>query len=306
MREQAMKNVPQKNEAAQKELRRRVIRNVIIYLALAVYTVFLFFPFLITVITSFTSKQAMADATGFVWFPKPTIEGYKVLFTVDPNKINGVPSLLVGFFNTMWQAILPTVCGLAVSGLAAYAYAKYDFPGKNKFFAGNLLLMTIPLSAGMAGYLFYAGIGWTTGGASVLPLIIPGLFGSAGTIFFIYPYIKALPNGVVEAAKMDGMGFFGIFFRIILPLAKPVFLAQFLFGFVGSYNNYSGALLYLVSQKQLWPLQLALQQITEYIGTRYTNAQCAAAIISMVPLLILYALVQKFFIEGITAGSVKE
>ena len=101
------------------------------------------------------------------------------------------------------------------------------------------------------------------------------------------------------------LGFFGIFFHIILPLAKPVFLAQFLFGFVGCYNNYSGALLYLMSQKQLWPLQLALQQITEFIGTRYTNAQCAAALISMLPLLILYAFVQKFFIEGITSGSVK-
>lgn len=60
-----------------------------------------------------------------------------------------------------------------------------------------------------------------------------------------------------------------------------------------------------MSQKQLWPLQLALQQITEFIGTRYTNAQCAAALISMLPLLILYAFVQKFFIEGITSGSVK-
>lgn len=306
MKEQAIGQVPQKNEAAQKEFRRRIIKNVVIYLALALYSVFLFFPFLIVIITSFTSRQALMDATGFVWFPQPTGEGYKILFTNDPNAVNGIPSLLVGFFNTMWQSIVPTVCGLTVSGLAAYAYAKYDFPGKNKFFAGNLILMTIPLSAGMAGYLFYAALGWTTGGASVLPLIIPGLFGSAGTIFFIYPYIKALPDGVVEAAKIDGMGFFGIFFRIILPLAKPVFLAQFLFGFVGSYNNYSGALLYLMSEKPLWTLQLALQQITQYIGTRYTNAQCAAALISMIPLLILYAFVQKFFITGITAGSVKE
>lgn len=306
MREHAIKNIPQKNEMAQKEFRRKVIRNIVIYVALALYTIFLFFPFLIVIITSFTTRQELADATGFVWFPKASIEGYRILFTNDPNMVNGIPSLLIGFFNTMWQSILPTVCGLAVSGLAAYAYAKYDFPGKNKFFAGNLLMMTIPLSAGMAGYLFYAGIGWTTGGASVLPLIIPGMFGSAGTIFFIYPYIKALPNGVVEAAKIDGMGFFGIFFRIILPLAKPVFLAQFLFGFVGSYNNYSGALLYLMSEKPLWTLQLALQQITKHIGTRYTNAQCAAALISMIPLLFLYAFVQKFFIEGITAGSVKE
>ena len=306
MKEQSAVRALRKNEAAQREFRRKIIRNVAIYAALALYTFLLFFPFLITVITSFTSRQEMMDATGFVWFPKFSGEGYKILFTVDPNKVNGVPSLLIGFFNTMWQSIVPTVGGLTVSGLAAYAYAKYDFPGKNKFFTANLIVMTIPLSAGMAGYLFYAAIGWTTGGASVLPMIVPALFGSAGTIFFIYPYIKALPDGVVEAAKIDGMGFFGIFFRIILPLAKPVFLAQFLFGFVGNYNNYAGALLYLVSQKQLWPLQLALQQITEYIGTRYTNAQCAAALMSMIPLLLLYAFIQKFFIEGITAGSVKE
>ena len=78
----------------------------------------------------------MADATGFVWIPQGSLEGYRILFTNDPNAVNGIPSLLIGFFNTMWQAILPTVCGLAVSGLAAYAYAKYDFPGKDKFFAG--------------------------------------------------------------------------------------------------------------------------------------------------------------------------
>lgn len=305
MRTQTVKHNLSKNDVVQKEFRQKILKNVIIYLGLAVYTVFLFFPFLIVIITSFTTRQELAEATGFVWFPKGSLEGYRILFTNDPNAVDGVSSLMIGFFNTMWQAILPTVCGLTVSGLAAYAYAKYDFPGKSKFFAGNLLLMTIPLSAGMAGYLFYAEIGWTTGTASVLPLIIPGLFGSAGTIFFIYPYIKALPDGVVEAAKIDGMGFFGIFFKIILPLAKPVFLAQFLFGFVGCYNNYSGALLYLMSQKQLWPLQLALQQITAYIGERYTNAQCAAALISMLPLLILYAFVQKFFIEGITSGSVK-
>lgn len=233
MRAQIANYTLSKNDAAQKEFRRKILRNIIVYLSLALYTVFLFFPFLIVIITSFTTRQELADATGFVWIPQGSLEGYRILFTNDPNAVNGIPSLLIGFFNTMWQAILPTVCGLAVSGLAAYAYAKYDFPGKNKFFAGNLLLMTIPLSAGMASYLFYAGIGWTMGTASVLPLIIPGLFGSAGTIFFIYPYIKALPDGVVEAAKIDGMGFFGIFFHIILPLAKPVFLAQFLFGFVG-------------------------------------------------------------------------
>ena len=111
----------------------------------------------------------------------------------------------------------------------------------------------------------------------------------------------------MEAAKIDGMGFFGIFFKIVLPLSTPIFLSQFLFAFVGGYNNYSGALIYLANQKQLWTLQLALNQLVSYItgAGGYNNVACAAALMSMLPLLILYAFVQKFFIEGITVGSVK-
>ena len=279
-----------------------------IYFGLIAYFLLLFLPFMVIILTSFTSDAEIASTTGFVWFPSELSgEGYRMVFEFDPNKTNGVPSLLLGFINTMWQTLLPSVVGLMISGLAAYAYAKYDFPGKSKFFASIIFMMTIPVSAGITGYLFFAQLGWTTGGASVLPLIIPGLFGSAGTIFFIYPYLKALPDGVLEAAKIDGMGFFGIFFKIVLPLSTPIFLSQFLFAFVGGYNNYSGALIYLANQKQLWTLQLALNQLVSYItgAGGYNNVACAAALMSMLPLLILYAFVQKFFIEGITVGSVK-
>lgn len=279
----------------------------LVYVGLIVYSVWLFFPFLIIVISSFTSDLEMMNSLDFVWLPKWSVEGYKLVFEFDPNKVFGIPSLLIGFFNTMWQTLLTVCVGLFMSGLAAYAYAKWDFPGKNKLFAVNLLFMTIPVSAGMSSYLFYSAIGWTSGNASVLPLIVPGLFGSAGVIFFMYPYIKAVPDGVVEAARIDGMSFFGIYVRIIFPLAKPVFLAQFLFGFVGNYNNYTNALIYLLGSKNLWTLQIALQQIVSYItkGGGYSNAQCAATLMSMAPLLLLYVFVQKYFIEGVTAGSVK-
>lgn len=277
------------------------------YFGLILYFVFLFLPFLVVIITSFTADAEIANSKGFVWFPTPSGEGYQMVFEFDPNKVNGVPSLLIGFLNTMWQTLLPTVTGLLVSGLAAYAYAKYDFPGKSKFFASIILMMTVPVSAGITGYLFYGMLGWTRGGASVLPLIVPGLFGSAGTIFFIYPYLKALPDGVLEAAKIDGMGFFGIFFRIVFPLSMPVFLSQFLFGFVGGYNNYSGALVYLANQRELWTLQLALNQLVSYItgAGGYDNVACAAALMALVPLVILYCFLQKYFIEGVTVGSVK-
>lgn len=279
-----------------------------VYAGLLFYTICLVFPFLVIIITSFTTDYELMTTTDFVWLPDPvSIEGYQILFDNDPNAVNGIPSLLVGFFNTMWQTLIPVIVGLAVSGLAAYAYAKYSFPGKNKFFSANILLMTIPVTAGTVGYLFYDAIGWTSGGASVLPLIVPKLFGSASTIFFIYPYVKGVPTGVIDAAKIDGMGFFSIFFKIVFPLSMPVFLAQFLFGFVTGYNNYSSALIYLASERELWTLQLALQQLITYItgSGGYNNAACAATLMSMLPLIVLYCFVQKFFIEGITVGSVK-
>ena len=286
----------------------RIGAKIAVYAGLLLYTVFLVFPFLVVIITSFTTDYQLMISTDFVWLPDPiSLEGYQILFENDPNAVNGIPSLLVGFFNTMWQTLIPVIAGLAVSGLAAYAYAKYSFPGKSKFFSANILLMTIPVTAGTVGYLFYDAIGWTSGGAAVLPLIVPKLFGSASTIFFIYPYVKSVPTGVIDAAKIDGMGFFSIFFRIVFPLSMPVFLAQFLFGFVSGYNNYSSALIYLASERDLWTLQLALQQLITYItgSGGYNNAACAATLMSMLPLIVLYCFVQKFFIEGIAVGSVK-
>lgn len=282
--------------------------QIVVWAGVLLYFVWIFAPFLVVILTSFTTEMQLVSSKQFVWRPDPfSVEGYKVLFELDPNKVNGIPSLFIGFFNTFCQTLIPTVCGLIVSGLAAFCYAKYDFPGKSKFFAANLVLMTIPLSAGFADYLFYNAIGWTQGSASVLPLIIPKMFGGATTIFFIYPYIKALPSSIIEAAKIDGMGFFGIFFRIVFPLSLPVFLSQFLFLFVTGYNNYSGALIYLMNEKSLWTLQLALNQVVSYIvgPGGYENAQCAAALIALLPLIVLYCFVQKFFIQGITAGSVK-
>lgn len=286
---------------------KKILTKIGIYFGLVLYFMFLFLPFLVVILTSITADAQISNSKGFVWFPTPSGEGYRMVFEYDPNKVNGVPSLLIGFLNTMWQTLLPSVVGLLVSGFAAYAYAKYDFPGKSKFFASIILMMTVPVSAGITGYLFYGMLGWTRGSASVLPLIVPGLFGSAGTIFFIYPYLKALPDGVLEAAKIDGMGFFGIFFRIVFPLSLPVFLSQFLFAFVGGYNNYSGALVYLANQNQLWTLQLALNQLVAYItgAGGYDNVACAAAIMALAPLIVLYCFVQKYFIDGVTVGSVK-
>ncbi len=120
---------------------------------------------------------------------------------------------------------------------------------------------------------------------------------------------SAISNEILEAAKIDGANDFIIFLGMILPLAKPAIISQFLFGFVGGYNNYASALMYLYRDKSMWSLQLAVSELVT-IGSQseggYVNMQCAASIAALLPLLALYVGVQKYFIEGITIGGGKE
>lgn len=286
--------------------------KLITYFMLTLYLIILFAPFVIIIFTSFTSDAELTIRDGFRLLPQDwTIEGYELVFKFDPNVINGIPSLLIGFLNTMWQTLIPLCGGLFVSALSAYIFSKFRFPGRNALFLATVLTMMLPMGAfGFVGYLFYMKIGWVGGARGVLPLIIPGLFGSAGTVFFLRAYFdSALSNEVLEAAKIDGASSMHIFIAIVLPLAKPAMIAQFLFGFVGSYNSYAGALMYLYRSKELWNLQLALSELIGTLqqeGGGYANAQCAAALVAILPLVLLYTGVQKYFIEGINIGGGKE
>ena len=290
--------------------RRIPVAKIVTYLVMILYTLVLFVPFLVIICTSFTSDYELG-AYEFHLFPYEwSGEGYELIFTLDPNAVNGVPSLLIGFFNTMWQTLVPTCVSLFVSALVAFVYSKFRFPGRKAFFLANVFTMMLPLGAfGFVGYLFYVNIGWVGGARGLLPLIIPGLFGSAGTIFFLRTYFDSgLSNEVIEAAKLDGANTVQLFLSIALPLVKPAILAQFLFAFVGGYNSYSAQLMYLYNDKSLWNLQLALSELTGMLseGNGYNNARCAASFISMLPLIILYISMQKYFIVGINIGGGKE
>lgn len=294
-----MKRV-QKKEGAPTHNR---VGRIVLYAILILYAVCIVFPFLIVLVVSFTKDVDFAQ-NGFKWFPDFSLEGYQMLF--DPE--NGLLDMLFsGFINSLWQTLIPVVGGLFVSGMAAFAYAKWEFPGKDKLFAVCVVLMTVPLSAGLASYLFYNAIGWTKGSAAVLPIIIPGLFGSMTTIFLMYPYIKAVPSGIVEAARIDGMSFLPIYVKIIAPLSAPIFISQFLFGFVGGYNNYSSALLFLFGNEKLWTVQLALNQLILGLSESgsWFNVKCAGALIAILPIILLFIFSQKYFMDDMSVGAVK-
>ena len=292
------------------------VAKILAYVVLILYIAFLFLPFLIVLCTAFKTDAEiveMGKTNGYTLFPKAwSLEGFQMAMSTSSeyNAINGVPSLIIGFFNSLWQTLIPLVGGLFVSAFAAFMYSKYRFPGRKTLFMITVTTMMLPLGAfGFVSYLFYASIGWV-GSKGVLAVLIPGLFGGAGTIFFLRSYFdSAISNEILEAAKIDGASDFKIFFMMILPLAKPAIISQFLFGFVGGYNNYASALMYLYRDKSMWNLQLALSELVK-IGSQseggYVNMQCAASIMALLPLVALYVGVQKYFIEGITIGGGKE
>lgn len=283
--------------------------KILVVLLLILYAAFLFFPIITILITSFTSTEELASTIDFIWWPENfTFDAYKAIFEYDfYADLTGMPGLILGFVNTMWLTLIPLVIGLVVSGFSAYAFSKMNFPFKEQLFRFSVIIRSIPLGAfSVISYVFFSAIGWT-GEKGFLPLLIPGMLGSLGTVFFLRLFFDGIPDSLIEAATLDGAGFFQCFTKIMLPLAKPAFIAQFIFGFVAGYNSYLAPQLYLQDQPQFVTLQLYLSQIRElFPGLGSENIHMAAAILGMLPLVIIYCCLQKYFIEGVSEGGVKE
>lgn len=285
------------------------VAKLLIYLVMLVYTVFLFFPIITVLITSFVPSEELAVSRQFIWWPEnANLDSYLAIFTYDSYiDTVGMPGLVLGFINTMWLTLVPLLIGLMTAGLSAFAFSKFDFPFKERLFRFSVIIRMIPLGAfGVISYVFYSNIGWT-GENGFLPLLIPGMFGGIGTMFFLRLFFDGIPDSLIEAARLDGAGFFQTFFKVMLPLAKPAFISQFIFGFVGGYNSYLSPMLYLQNQPKFVTLQLYLSEIRLlFPNAGSENIHSAAAILGMLPLIVIYCFMQRYFIEGITVGGVKE
>ena len=251
-----------------------VVFRVIAYAFFILFSLCILLPFYIMLKNSLTSEAENLMSMKFSWFPQmgATADAYSTVLFSDELELYGI-SILKGFFNTLWQTVPTILIGLFVSGLAAFAYSKLRIPGKEKYFMFMLATMMIPGAVlTMPAYVFYDTIGWSN---TVLPIIIPGMFGGATAIFFLRQFFRGIPSDLLDAAKLDGLGFMGQYTRIMIPLAKPAFISQFIFGFIGGYNNYMGPLLYINGQTELYPLQMAL---TLYRDIYASDAAMVAAL----------------------------
>ena len=282
-----------------KEKRRReLLRKLVIYCGLGLFALFVLFPFAIMLVSSFKYKEETIGA--FTWWPKMgmTLRGYVNAF----EKVASSTSIIEGFFNTLWIIIPPTVIGLMTSTLSAYAFAKMRFRGKEVMFGLLIATMMVPSIVTLVpSYIIWDYLGITVT-APFVPLMIPGMFGAAACVFFMRQSINAIPDSVIEASRIDGIGPFGCFVKIVLPLIKPSLLAQGVLGFVGGYNDYFGPLIYLKSDYQT--LQIAVSVFSDRYSGDWPSI-LAANIVAIIPTILIYIFVQRYFIEGITAGSEK-
>ncbi|MEV5025675.1 carbohydrate ABC transporter permease [Paenibacillus sp. LPE1-1-1.1] len=228
------------------------------------------------------------------WIPTKVIwDNYKLVLTES--------DLPGGFINTLAVTLPPTIVGLFASAIAAYAFGRMDFPGKNALFIALLATMMIPGVVLMVpSFILYKYLGWID---SWKPLIIPGMFGAAGTVFFLRQFMKTIPSELEDAAKIDGLNPFGIFIRIMVPLSKPALATQAIFGFLGGYNDYMGPLIYLNSPEK-YTLQLVLATFQDAYNAEWTLIM-AGSVLALIPTVILFFFAQKYFVEGITMTGMK-
>ena len=212
-----------------------------------------------------------------------------------------LPLIVRSFCNTLLYVLPPTIIGLINGSLAAYAFAKLNFRAKNIMYAVLLSTMMMPGAITLVpSFSLYDTLGWVN---TPLPLILPGLFSSAACVFFMRQFFTGIPDSILEAAKLDGMGFIGIFFTIMMPLSVPALIAQGLLGFIGGYNDYLAPLIYLQSS-ELYTLQIALRWFASIYDKEQNNVM-ASTVLALLPTLVIYFIAQDFFIEGIAASAIK-
>ena len=154
----------------------------------------------------------------------------------------------------------------------------------------------------IAQYCFYDALNWCDG---PLAMVIPGCLGAILTAFFIRQYLYGLPTSILEAAKIDGAGYWRIFWTFIIPLAKPAIMAQFILSFMGSWNNYLAPQLFV--RENAWkPLTLAISAIDGLGNIDNQPVVMAASVIAIAPILILFAVFQKTIIGSIMMTGSKE
>lgn len=265
---------------------------VVRYTLITALAILVFMPFILSFLGTFkTNPEVTAYPPTFLpreWHPENWVQTWSV-------EISGAGQYVFArwFFNSFWLAVVNMVTQLFFCSLAAYAFARMRFPGKELIFAFIIASMAIPGAVTLIpGYVFFAKLGWIN---TYWPLIIPKLVVPFG-IFMLTQFFKSIPRELEEAAYIDGASRFRTYWNVAMPLSRPALITLAIIQFQGSWNDFLGPLLYLRDAKLL-TLTVGLN----FFKTQYAvewNKILVGSMFNAIPILIIFFIFNKYYMEG--------
>ncbi len=207
--------------------------------------------------------------------------------------------------NTIFVVLVNEIAILSSSSLVAYGFARIDFPGKNFWFAIVLSTMMLPgIVLMIPTFVIFSRLGWVN---TYLPLTVPAFFGGgAFNIFLLRQFFRTLPGELTDAARIDGCSEFGIYWRVMLPLAKPALATIAVFTFMWTWNDYMGPLLYLSKDPNKYTVALGLATFRQSFAYRTRwDLLMAASTMMILPIITIFFVAQRYFIQGIATTGLK-
>lgn len=280
----------------------------VVYTFLSIILLVVLYPIIYILSASFSSGAAVSSGQVILWPVEPTLIGYKAVFSYK--------SIMTGYRNTLFYTIVGTLINIVMTLIAAYPLSRPRFPGKRVYMV--LFVITMFFNGGLIPtYILMTQIKFVN---KVWAMLIPGAISTYNMIVTRTFFVNNIPYELHEAARIDGCSDTLFFFKILLPLSKAIIAVITLFYAVAHWNSYFNAMIYL-RKPELYPLQIILRGIL--IGSRVDLSQIddpeilaamqglsdvlkySLIVVSSIPIIAIYPLAQKYFIQGVMVGSLK-
>lgn len=272
---------------------KRKMGKILIYLLLLIVVLVTVLPFVWMLSASVKSDREVFQMNPFVLIPQePHWDNYMKVWTKIP--------FAVFIKNTVILTVVVTILQLFTSSFAAYAFAKLEFSGKKQLFLAYISTIAMPWQVYMVPqFLMMRRMGLND---TLLAMVVLQAFSAFG-VFLMRQFYMGIPDSLCEAARIDGMNEFKIYANIMLPLSKPALETLTIFTFVATWNDYLGPTIYLKSEMKK-TIQIGLQRFIGQYSSEY-GLIMAGSVISLIPVLVVFLLLQKYFVEGIATSGVK-
>ncbi|WP_327102603.1 carbohydrate ABC transporter permease [Nonomuraea glycinis] len=271
---------------------RRLVRTVLAYAALVAAAVVVLLPFA-WMVSSSLKRNNQVFSIPIQWIPEEfRWTNFVDIWTQIP--------LSTYLGNSAYLSVVITFLQLLTGSFAAYGFAKVRFPGRDLLFMLYIATIAVPWQAYMVPqYIMMHQAGLTNTHLSIILLQAFSAFG----VFLMRQYYMSIPDELCEAARIDGLSEYGIWWRIMLPLSKPALASLALLTFVNTWNDYMGPFIYLTSN-ELWTIQLGLRSFVGMYSAEYAMMM-TGAVLSVLPILVIFLFGQRYFIQGIATSGLK-